>query len=529
VLLARLRRSQVGLAAILAVVVAYVVMAQGAGWNQNAHYSLVRALSNGTPTIDKTRYETGEWYSTGDITSYRGHYYAAKAPGLAFASLPAYLPLKGAGVWNSGDDTKMLWWLALWAVVLPAGILFLLVRHVADRLQPGTGTLVAVTLGLATLVLPFSTLYFAHLLSATLGFAAFAVLWHEREGPPRIDLVAGAGLLAGLAITTEYPLGIIGVILAVYAALRGPFASRILTYAAGGLAGVLPLLLYQWWAFGSPTHFAYENVYGGLNVKGTFGIGAPSFRVAMELLFSRIGLFTLSPVLALAAIGIVLLYRRGRRAEALLVAVTSLAYLVYNSGYETPFGGRSPGPRFLIAILPFLALGLGPIFARRPLTALSLAVPSGVLMVAVTVTHPILAVDGHWFRRFGDQDLSATVLSFFRPFSLDSEKLPSSGHWYALLVFFVPVVLAVAFALAGQPRLRLSLQDALAGATCLAGWLALYHETPKLIEGTGVVSRHWGPAFSLLLAASVALIAVVLPYLLQDVPSPIRDGDSSRA
>ena len=184
--------------------------------------------------------------------TFEGHYYAAKAPGLAFASLPAYLPLKVAGIGDSGDATRMLWFLTLWTVVLPAGILLLLVRGAAERLQPGTGTVAAVALGVATLILPFSTLYFAHLLSATLGFAAFAVLWREREGLSRPGLVAFAGLLAGLATTTEYPLGIIALILGLYAVSEAPFVARGLAYAAGGVIGVLPLLLYQWWAFGSP-------------------------------------------------------------------------------------------------------------------------------------------------------------------------------------------------------------------------------------------------------------------------------------
>ena len=49
---------------------------------------------------------------------------------------------------------------------------------------------------------------------------------------------------------------------------------------------------------------------------------------------------------ALAAL--VPLYRRGWRAEAALIGGLSLAFLVYNAGYDVPFGGDSPGPRFLI-------------------------------------------------------------------------------------------------------------------------------------------------------------------------------------
>ncbi len=50
-----------------------------------------------------------------------------------------------------------------------------------------------------------------------------------------------------------------------------------------------------------------------------------------------------------------LLYKRGRRAEALTVGGICLCYLAYNSGYYLPFGGGFMGPRFLTTMLPFLA------------------------------------------------------------------------------------------------------------------------------------------------------------------------------
>src|SRR6202043_2544230 len=92
---------------------------------------------------------------------------------------------------------------------------------------------------------------------------------------------------------------------------------------------------------------------------GFFGTSAPSPRARVTLLFDSRGLLTLSPVLAMGAVGTVLLYRRGHRAEALTIAGICVCYLGYNSGYYLPFGGGSAGPRFLITMLPFLAVPLG--------------------------------------------------------------------------------------------------------------------------------------------------------------------------
>ena len=69
-----------------------MIPVQYLGWNQGAHYALVRALANGTPYVDKTRFEVGKGGmaedGTGDLSLIDGHYYAAKSPGLAFAVLP---------------------------------------------------------------------------------------------------------------------------------------------------------------------------------------------------------------------------------------------------------------------------------------------------------------------------------------------------------------------------------------------------------------------------------------------------------
>ena len=99
----------------------------------------------------------------------------------------------------------MIYLIGLWANVLPGLLLLLLVGHLAERLQPGYGAATAVILGLGTLTLPLSTLMFSHVFTAFLGFAAFALLWHEREGPPNPWYLWWPGLALGYAGASEYP------------------------------------------------------------------------------------------------------------------------------------------------------------------------------------------------------------------------------------------------------------------------------------------------------------------------------------
>src|SRR5207302_10988256 len=129
-----------------------------------------------------------------------------------------------------------------------ADSIMLLVRHAGDGLAPGCGAPAAVTLGLGTLVLTFSTVLFSHVLSACLGFAAFAILFRERHGRQdgRLSPLALAGFVAGCAVTTEYALFLVAAALAVYAvyATKRPLR-RALAYAGGAAAGIVPLALYN--------------------------------------------------------------------------------------------------------------------------------------------------------------------------------------------------------------------------------------------------------------------------------------------
>jgi hypothetical protein len=392
------RVQRAGALAIVAVAVASASLVQGGGWNQNAHLALVRALSHGTPVVDRYRGETG------DLAEHDGHLYSAKAPGVALLTVAPYLVLDRSGglealarVTGIPRDDVDLWALAVMVCALGAAVTLVLVSRLGNNVAPGYGSAAAVTLGLATLLLPFSTLLFAHVPAAALAFAAFAVLWWRRG-----DLWAtvAAGALAGLAVTVEYPLGIAAVGLGLYAITRGDALRRGLAYAAGLAAGVCPLFLYNWWAFGSPLHFPYEDalpVAGiGANERGFFGISWPSLETGMHLLFGGRGLFVITPVVVCGVVALIPMYRRSWKHEAVLIGGLALAFLIYNAGYDVPFGGDSPGPRFLVAMLPFLAVPLAVSYERWPWFTLALAIPSAVYAVGVTVTGPLQASGWGW-------------------------------------------------------------------------------------------------------------------------------------
>ena len=243
--------------------------------------------------------------------------------------------------------------------MLSVGLAFLLcafmVGRVSEGLAPGFGGIALVSFALGTLVAPLAGVSFEAVPSAALAFGVFLLAWSRRPGL--------AGLLGGAALLVDYESGLILVVIGAYVALRG--LRPLLAFLAGLVPGALLLGAYNWAAFGAPWHLSYRyvaNIWAGAQKTGFFGIGLPHRFGIAEVFAGRSGLLVASPVLVLAAFGLVWLGRT-HRAEAVVAATVTTIFVLINCGYFDPYGGGSPGPRFLVAALPFLALGLGPAYS----------------------------------------------------------------------------------------------------------------------------------------------------------------------
>lgn len=543
---------------------------QSLGWAQTSYYAFVKALGDGTTKIDAYHWESR------DKSYIDGHFYSVKAPGLPLLLTPVHEVLEAAGgktvardaaarakeggatqwsyralnVHAYGYDrdnaiaTKtrlerqapLVWVLGLFGTVLPALGLLLLVRRRVETFEPGLGALTAVTLGGATLIMPFAVNLFGHVLAAFLAFAAFALAWHERErATPRVLLVLLAGLLSGLAVTTEYPLALAGAIVGLYAMLRpdavvaGPraLARRAGAYSAGVGLGVLPLFVFNYVAFGSITTLSYKNAVNeqgrtghetlGLNDGGFFGVGMPAPRQALDLLVSPRGVLVLIPIVVMACVGTYLLHRRGKRAEAYVIGGVALAYFVYDTGYWLPMGGGSPGPRFLIPMLPFLAVGLACAWRRYPGATLALAVPSAVTMVAATITYPLIGPGGseQWMERLELANFQHTFLSV----------LGLDNGWLAIAPVLLAFVAAGVLAARSAPRLAFGGQ-ARAAALTIVGWGVLAGVVAPAYGEEEISGAIVGPTGKILHGAheSLVLVAVAIALLVL-VVTMRRSGD----
>jgi hypothetical protein len=556
-----------GVAAIICLGFAWAMVMHQMGWAQLGHFDQVQAFSKGQPEID-------QWHwNTNDKAWVDGHFYSVKSPGVAALSTLPYMAIEAldgdklarAAVdnemrtahhqWYSDNviplenygydverglrvqaivqhDTPIVWALTLIAAVIPAVLMLLLVRWAADRYVPGYGTAAAITLGISTIVMTFAAEFFSHVISAGIAFAAFCVLLKERDGPPSWQRVGVAGLLAGLAVTFEFQTGLVGVVLFGYAlARRTDRPRRAIAYAAGSVAGALPMLAFNFWAFGNPLKLAYGDAVAfpgatghdvlGLNSHGFFGITAPRFDSALDLLIAGRGLLILTPIVVLAVIGVFLMRRDGHRAEANTILAVAAVYFLYNAGYWLPYGGGTPGPRFLIPALPFVAIGLAYAYRRLPALTLGLAIPSGLLMVIGTITYPLIGRQGigTWADWLMEGKLEHTVLTAFGV----------TNAWLAIAPVVAAVLTAVVLAVRATPSVSLS--DFRYAVPAVLAWSCVSAVAPSLTDyeinplDRGDASALWLVAAGLVLSVATLTVIRVRERRTQSGPDrpPVRE------
>jgi hypothetical protein len=508
-----LSRRTLVVVALVAVAGAWLIQTPGA--NQAAHYVSIQSLASGHHNVDRLARDAS------DLAWTDGHYHAAKSPGLDLLLAPVTLALRGAGVkfdnappetWSEpqGQATSRdIWLLTMLGALLPAIILMIVVSREAERLRPGTGPIAAVATGAGSMMLPFSSLLFSHALSTTLGFAGFTLLARAgRDLVHRPRRVAAAGALLGFAVITEYPLGLLAMVSFAYIALTSRHLRTLFAFSAGGVAGVLPLPVYAWWAYGDPLHSTYAGAVAeagksghdvlGANAAGFFGITRPHVHALFELLLSGRGLFVATPIAVVGIVGLVELARRGERAYAVAGLATFGAFLLYDCAYWIPFGGATPGPRFLIPVLPFLSVGVAVAWASMRRVVAPLLIASVVTLTVQTSTGPLHVVTtaAVWWYRL-HHGLFVSTLG------------DATGTWQgetSIALFFAAIGAALVIAI-GRPRF--SAKGCASATTVFAAWFLLSELSPPLFHTDFLADRQTGAY----VAAAIAAIVLFASWL----------------
>ncbi|MBI2764023.1 MAG: hypothetical protein HYX54_09835 [Chloroflexi bacterium] len=368
---------------VLLMLFAYGFFQQQPAWNEYSRYDLVRALvEDGTTRIDRFQ------ENTGDKAFYDGHYYSDKAPGTAILGVPYYVLLQFSSGTVSPDQVTAVQALAFGVSGISTALLVLLLFRYLRSIV-GEGWALAVGLGFAfgSIAFPFATMFFGHAASSFFLFAAFYLLsrWRMDGGTWR---PVAAGLLSGIAVLIEIPVVLGVAVLAVYVLRlgRGP----TWRFIAGGIPVALVLMTYDWLTFGGPFTLGYQyaTLFGEQNRQGIISIVWPSLATTGDLLFGPRGLIRLAPWFLFALPGVGALRQRPIRSEVVVCIAIVALFLFYNSGALNPFGGWTPGPRYLMPALPFAAILVALVpSVLRPLVASLMAVGAVVFFIA-TATMP---------------------------------------------------------------------------------------------------------------------------------------------
>ncbi len=326
---------------------------------ERGHFYLEGSATPKFASLGRTVVELGRDASS-DVFWRDGHLYPTKQPGMFFIGALAYKPLSLLGITYEREynpATALVSWLTS-GLVAALVVALLFSQSLGEGLSLHSALIVALSLGLASMFFPYSGVLHHDLLGACfLYFAYFLILRPGAEQNGGLWRGILSGFFAGFAFTTSALAGLflLPFIIALLWARRW---RALLHFAIGGIIGILPLLIYDWAAFGNP--FLLANSAGRVSDTGsTLSLRRFGEKFLWYFISPHSALWTYAPAFYFAAAGLLMRAIQRKRDSVTLLGGTLLLVL-YILSIPT-YGGATFGPRYLLLALPLLAVGFIPL------------------------------------------------------------------------------------------------------------------------------------------------------------------------
>ncbi|MEQ1606652.1 MAG: hypothetical protein ABL999_17460 [Pyrinomonadaceae bacterium] len=386
------------------------------------------------------------WPVKGDVFGFQGHTYSNKNPGQAIISSVAYAHLRMLGI--SYADNKFLvgalviFFSSSLFAALGSVALFRLAKDLfgTDNVWPLAGTLVW---SVGTTGTVFSGVAWHDVLATAMLVIAVYLLHRIRCGSPAFEQARNfsilAGFLLGVIVTTSMTFFFIVVLFGIYFLSLGK-RKLILPFIISGVVGVAPLFFYNTVNFGDPLMFpavAYFK-YSGMAPDVYFFLDWNNFKNKAVGYYNLINWYT--PILWPGVVGLILLPSRVRREQLFIFgAIVVLVFYMFN---VQGFGVCGYGPRYLMPIMPFCALGIAG-FGRIPLKILRwpLAVGIGLVALYSVRVNVVGALGGAMYCNYAGfgyyEYIGSLAVGQISPFPLLKFLLPLFLIWCVVALYLI--------------------------------------------------------------------------------------------
>lgn len=434
--------------------------------NSNSRFDLTLALvEKGTVSINAF-HDHPEW-GTDDKSFYNRNYFSDKAPGTSFLGAIIYFPIyhlaKALGGFLSVPATRII--ITFFSIALTsalcASMVFAVAREISQNASTAFWSSIAITLG--TMFWPYSNTFYGHPLVGTLLFTAFYIGFRvfRHEVPPKNKSLFLIGLALGFAFITEYIVAVIIIWILGYlfyqAQNKHMLFRAFILIGIGSLISMIPALVYNYFAFGSPFSIGYSHLpdtrFGSKMGQGLMGIGLPSIRVLIYMtLHPAQGILWMSPALIFILPGFINGLAGKFKLENILAVGILITMLVTVSGYFMWWGGWAFAPRHLIPLIPFMVIPLASLSEKFKPFLIPATIVSGLQMFLVTSI--TLFVPDWWHLKisFKHPFEYSTIYSYILPGFLDAKlgdnlaKIFFAGSFLTLAPFvFLEIILFIMF------------------------------------------------------------------------------------